>query len=58
MKKLDIVLRVIAFVSIFVFGIAAAANAIAYNNAAAHAYVCAAAWAVIYLVEREEKNNG
>lgn len=53
-KTLDTVLRVMAFVSLFVFGIMAAAVAMEGNTQTAYAYLCAAAWAVIYLVMGEE----
>lgn len=56
-NKLDTVLRLLALVSLLVFAIAAAGQAITGNTAAAYAYCCAAAWAVIYLVMAGDHND-
>lgn len=53
--KLDTVLKALALICLLVFAIAAAGHGIAGNTAAAYAYLCAAAWAVIYLVMEEEE---
>lgn len=53
--KLDAVLKALALICLLVFAIAAAGQGIAGNTAAAYAYLCAAAWAVIYLVMEESE---
>lgn len=53
--KLDTVLKALALICLLVFAIAAAGHGIAGNTSAAYAYLCAAAWAVIYLVMEEEE---
>lgn len=53
-NKLDDILRMMAFVCLLVFAVMGAAGACEGNTEAAWAYVCAAAWVVIYLVMEEE----
>lgn len=52
--KLDMILRALALICLLVFALAAGGQAIAGNTAAAYAYLCAAAWAVIYLVMEDD----
>lgn len=53
-KTLDRVLRLLAMVSLGLFAVAAVIQAGTGNDSASYAYMCAAAWAVIYLVMRKE----
>ncbi len=52
--KLDAIIKALAFVSLLVFAIFGSGAAAEGNAQAAYAYVCAAAWAVIYLVMGED----
>lgn len=54
MRRLDTAIRVLAFVSLLGCALAGASQAANGNTDAAYAYVCAAAWVVIYLTMREE----